>query len=73
MKQAMRLKSMGLRAGASDLLVVLKNKVIFLEVKTPTGRQSEAQKIFQKIVESLGHEYYIVRSVDEALKACSTT
>ena len=69
-KQAGRLKSMGLRAGASDLLVILPGRVIFMEVKTPTGRQSPAQKNFQSIVEGLGHQYALVRSVDEALAAC---
>jgi hypothetical protein len=67
--RAGRLAAMGLRAGASDILVILPGRVIFLEVKTPTGRQSPAQKVFQEIVESLGHEYRLVRSVDEALAA----
>lgn len=63
-------KAMGLRPGVSDLVVVLPHRVIFLEVKTPIGRQSDPQKTFQGIVESLGHEYVMVRSVDEALRAC---
>jgi hypothetical protein len=62
-------KAMGLRSGVSDLVVILPGRVLFLEVKTPTGRQSPAQKVFQEIVESLGHYYVLVRSVDEALAA----
>ncbi|HSW63606.1 MAG TPA: VRR-NUC domain-containing protein [Dissulfurispiraceae bacterium] len=62
-------KAMGLRSGVSDLVVVLPGRVIFLEVKTTTGRQSPAQKNFQSIVEGLGHQYALVRSVDEALAA----
>lgn len=56
-------KAMGLRAGASDLVLVLREKVVFMEVKTEKGRQSESQKTFQMVVESLGHRYEVVRSV----------
>jgi hypothetical protein len=63
-------KAMGLRSGVSDLVVILPGRVLFLEVKTPTGRQSPAQKTFQQIVESLGHSYVLVRSVEEALFSC---
>jgi len=56
-------KAMGLRAGASDLVLVLREKVVFMEVKTEKGRQSESQKRFQMVVEELGHRYEIVRSV----------
>ena len=60
--------AMGLRSGVSDLIVLLPNRIIFLEVKTDKGRQSDNQKRFQKKVESLGFEYYVVRSVDEVEK-----
>jgi hypothetical protein len=63
-------KSLGLRSGVSDLVVILPSRIIFMEVKTPTGRQSDSQKTFQGIVESLGHKYTLVRSVDDALAAC---
>ena len=66
----MRLKTMGLRSGASDLVVVLPGRVMFVEVKTPTGKQSPAQVKFQQTVEALGHEYIVVRSVEETIDAC---
>lgn len=54
--------------GESDLTVFCKGgQTIFLEVKTPTGRQSKAQKHFEEYVNSLGYEYYVVRSVEDAL------
>lgn len=56
-------KAMGLRAGASDLVLVLRGRVVFLEVKMPKGRQSESQKRFQMVVENLGHRYEVARSV----------
>lgn len=61
-------KAMGLRAGASDLVLVLREKVVFMEVKTEKGRQSESQKTFQMVVESLGHRYEVVRSVGDVEK-----
>ena len=56
--------------GESDLTVFCKGgRTIFLEVKTPTGRQSKAQKHFEEyIIKNLGYEYYVVRSVEDALK-----
>lgn len=60
-----KLKNMGLKAGVSDTIVVLPNKVLFIEFKTKTGYQSEGQKEFEKIVTDNKHEYYIVRSLDQ--------
>ena len=57
--------AMGLRSGVSDLIILLPGRVIFLEVKTPAGTQSPNQKKFQKKVEELGFEYFLVRSVDD--------
>lgn len=56
---------LGLLTGVSDLIVVLPNHILFIEMKSKTGRQSIDQKQFQKKVESLGFEYYIVRSFDK--------
>jgi hypothetical protein len=63
-----RAKSMGLRSGVSDLIIVLPSKILFMEVKTNTGRQSENQKYFQKKVTELGFEYFIVKSVEDVKK-----
>lgn len=54
--------------GVSDLVVVLPQKVIFVELKQPKGVQSKFQKVFQNRVEKLGKEYYIIRSLDEFKK-----
>ena len=58
----------GLTGGVSDLVLVLQKRVVFVEIKTKTGKQQINQKDFQKIVESLGFKYYIWRSVDDAKK-----
>jgi hypothetical protein len=57
--------SLGLRPGVSDLVVLLPSRIVFIEVKTATGRQSEHQKRFEARVKELGFEYYVVRSVDD--------
>jgi hypothetical protein len=61
----MQLKSMGLRAGVSDMVLVLPGRVVFLEVKDTVGVQSHLQEVFQQRVEELGHRYCLVRSVAE--------
>lgn len=55
----------GLLAGASDLIVVLQDKVLFVEMKDHKGVQSPKQKRFQEQVENLGFPYYLVRTFDE--------
>lgn len=53
--------------GESDLTLFCHGgRTIFIEVKTPTGRQSKQQKRFQAAVERLGFEYKIMRSVEDA-------
>lgn len=58
-------KSLGMKAGVSDLIILMKNRIIFIECKDETGKQSEKQKDFEKIVNELGFEYHIVRSVEQ--------
>jgi len=55
----------GLLSGVSDLIVVLPNKVLFVEVKNEIGRQSDKQKNFQLGVTNLNHEYHLVRNLKE--------
>ena len=55
--------------GEPDLTLFTKTgETIFIEIKTPTGRQSEKQKHFQKVVENYGFRYIIMRSVEDAKK-----
>jgi hypothetical protein len=62
------LKGMGMVAGVADM-TYLTNPVTFLEFKVAKGRQSEAQKNWQQLVESHGYRYIIVRSQAEFCKA----
>jgi hypothetical protein len=59
---------MGVLAGVSDLILILKNKVIFVELKTHKGIQSESQKEFESRVLEFGHYYILIRSLDEFKK-----
>lgn len=67
-KEQMYKKSLGLIAGVSDLIVITQTEVIFVEVKTQTGRQSKTQKEFQFKVEALGYKYLLVRSLEDFKK-----
>ena len=58
-------KATGTMAGVSDLIVVTPTKTIFVELKTETGVQSEKQKDFQKAIENLNHEYYLIRNLEQ--------
>lgn len=69
-REAAILKQEGVLAGFADLIIIADNSVLFVEVKTEKGKQSEKQKDFQKRVNTLGFEYIIVRSLDNFI--CST-
>ena len=58
----------GLLSGVSDLIVVEKTRVLFVEVKTAIGRQSDKQKKFEENVKNLGYKYYLVRSLEDFKK-----
>lgn len=62
---AAKRKDIEIKKGASDVIVVLINKVLFCELKVGRNGQSDAQKDFQKLVESLGFKYYLIRSLNE--------
>ena len=61
----------GLLSGVSDLIVVEETRVLFVEVKTAIGRQSEKQKKFENNVKSLGYKYHLVRSLEDFIKIIS--
>lgn len=60
-----KLKREGVLKGVSDTIIVMDNDLIFLEIKMPGEKQSLEQKIFQEIVELLGHTYLLWESVQE--------
>lgn len=60
--------SMGLKPGTADLCVWWPSGIGYVEVKTPTGRQSENQKHFQQRCKEYGVPYDLVRSVEDVEK-----
>ena len=56
---------LGSLAGVSDLICIIPNHIMFIEMKSKTGRQSLEQKQFQQRVTSLGFEYHLIRSFDD--------
>lgn len=62
----------GLCPGSSDIVCIMNIRnvafPIFLEVKTPKGKQSPAQELFQQLVEKRGAFYLLCRSVEDALE-----
>lgn len=55
----------GLLPGVSDLIVVAQGKIIFAEVKTPTGRVRESQFRFANMVRANGHHAAVWRGIDD--------
>ena len=57
------------RPGTPDRFVILKTgTVLWLEIKSKTGKQAEAQKDFEKKLEAVsGHHYMIVTSVTQVV------
>lgn len=63
------LSGMGVCPGWSDLVVLSEGRVLFLEVKTPAGRLSPAQRAFRDVVLEQGHGFAVVRSIDDVRAA----
>lgn len=63
--EAKKLKSTGMMAGVSDLIILHNGKTLFCELKIEKGIQSEKQKEFETKVSNLGFEYKIIRSLQE--------
>ena len=61
-------KAMGKRAGVADLMILAPRQGyhgLFVELKTPKGRQTREQKAFEAAVTAEGYRYLVIRSVDE--------
>ena len=61
------LVGMGVHAGFADLVLISGGRVLFLEVKSQTGRLRKSQEGFRDTVIAQGFGWALVRSVDDAL------
>jgi hypothetical protein len=62
------MKGEGVLAGVADLFLMVPNNNhhgLWLEMKTPKGRQSDSQKLFEQNAKSQGYDYRIARTLDE--------
>jgi hypothetical protein len=66
--EALNLKRTGLTAGVSDLILIIKDKIYFIELKTENGKQSTPQKDFETKVNDFGFEYLIFRNLEDYQK-----
>lgn len=59
------MKAMGVIAGVPDMCYLMPGgRVTWIEMKTETGTQSPAQVQFQRLAESLGHDYVVIRTFE---------
>ncbi len=58
-------QGLGAYKGFSDLTALKDGRTLYIEVKTPTGKQSDWQKAFQHEIELHGGIYILARSVDD--------
>lgn len=56
----------GLKAGAADILVVVRGKTFWLELKTARGRLSPEQWAFREAAVAAGAAYEVVRTPEQA-------
>lgn len=67
-KQGARLKRAGMTAGVADLFLSIPSgdlAGLYIEMKTPKGRQQTNQKEFEKKVVAEGYGYVLPRSLEE--------
>lgn len=64
-------KAMGVRAGFPDLVLLVKNRYyrfLAIEMKSPKGRQSAAQKYYQTVFTAIDARYVVVRSFKQFME-----
>lgn len=55
--------------GSPDLILFLHDGITYhIELKGENGKQSPEQIEYQRVIESIGHRYYIIRDLNELEK-----
>lgn len=68
---AAKIKAEGALPGVSDLILLIARggyHGLLIEMKTDKGRQSEAQREWQRLIGADGYKYVVVRSIEEFIK-----
>lgn len=63
-------QSLGSYKGIADLYALKDGIHVWIEVKTPRGRQSEYQEKFQRDVTEHGGAYIVARSIEDVEHLC---
>lgn len=64
-----KLKNMGMKSGVPDLILEFsQSKFVYLEIKMPKGRLSNAQKLWKVNSEILGTPFHIIKGTYEECK-----
>lgn len=58
-------QGLGSFRGAPDRIIHLKGRVVYVEIKTPTGKLSPYQESFQEQCQQDKIEYWVIRSLEE--------
>lgn len=59
-------RASGVIPGVADSCLLLPGgAAVFIEFKTPTGKQSQKQQEWQRIIEAAGFEYYVIKTLEE--------
>lgn len=56
-------------AGISDYIAIRNGRHVFVEIKTDTGKQTNAQVKFERDIKEKGGEYIVARSIDDLMTA----
>lgn len=71
--EARIMKEEGVLPGVADLEILLPDgRCVFVEMKYLKGKQSEAQRGFQKWCDDNWHTYVVCRSLEEFIEAVNT-
>jgi hypothetical protein len=73
--EATRLKRQGVKSGVADVFVMIPNDDfggLWIEFKTPKGKQTETQKEFEQNCIEMCYDYQIAHSLEEAQRILKT-
>ena len=68
---AAKMKAEGVRAGVADLILLKSNAqygALLIEMKTRTGRQSDAQRQWQRLIQQDCYKYVVCRSLEDFIR-----
>jgi hypothetical protein len=61
------LQGLGCYPGLSDFVAVKDGQTVWIEVKTPKGKQSEGQEQFQADIEAHGGKYIVAKGIEDVM------